>query len=133
MAGCYTFSCDHCGFSVDSWEDGNRYLEWPIGTRNYLYHPSDIDETERLMREIYGHSPTPDEYMTAFRRYGGNETEFLCCGCLAISRIDEKRDLRVCSSCKSAALREIGNRLAATECPKCRQGHFDAGKMTGVS
>src|SRR5258706_10255775 len=22
MAGCYTFSCDHCGFSVDSWEDG---------------------------------------------------------------------------------------------------------------
>src|SRR5258708_36881283 len=100
MAGCYTFSCDHCGFSVDSWEDCNRYLEWPIGTRNYLYHPSDIDETERLMREIYGHSPTPDEYMTAFRRYGGNETEFLCCGCLAISRIDEKRDLRVCSSCK---------------------------------
>ncbi len=92
MAGCYTFSCDHCGFSVDSWEDGNRYLEWPIGTRNYLCHPSDIDETERLMREIYGHSPTPDEYMTAFRRYGGNETEFLCCGCLAISRIDEKRE-----------------------------------------
>ena len=30
MAGCYTFSCDHCGFSVDWWEDGNRYLEWPI-------------------------------------------------------------------------------------------------------
>jgi hypothetical protein len=133
MAGCYTFSCDHCGFSVDSWEDGNRYLEWPIGTRNYLYHPSDIGETERLMREIYGHSPTPDEYMWAFRRYGGNETEFLCCGCLAISRIDEKRDLRVCSSCKSAALREISNRLAQTKCPKCNEGHFDDGEITAIS
>ena len=77
MAGCYTFTCAHCGFSVDSWEDGNRYLEWPIGTRNYLYHPADIDETERLMREIYRHSPTTDEYMMAFRRYEGNETEFL--------------------------------------------------------
>jgi|SRR3982074_2141871 hypothetical protein len=102
MAGCYTFSCDHCGFSVDSWEDGNRYLEWPIGTRNYLYHPSDIDETERLMSEIYGHSPTPEEHVRAFRRYRGNETESLCYDCLTISRIDVEIDLRMCSSCKSA-------------------------------
>jgi hypothetical protein len=132
MAGCYTFSCDHCGFSVDSWEDGNRYLEWPIGTRNYLYHPSDIHETERLMREIYGHKPTPDEYMRAFRRYGGNETEFLCYDCLAISRIDVEIEPRICASCKSSALRAT-SRLAQTECPKCREGHFDDGQITGVS
>jgi hypothetical protein len=132
MAGCYTFSCDHCGFSVDSWEDGNRYLEWPIGTRNYLYHPSDIDETERLMREICGHSPTPDEYVRAFRRYGGNETEFLCYDCLTISRIDVEIDLRICASCKSSALR-AASRLAQTECPKCREGHFDDGETTAIS
>ena len=132
MAGCYTFSCDHCGFSVDSWEDGNGYLEWPIGTRNYLYHPSDIDETERLMSEIYGHSPTPEEHVRAFRRYGGNETEFLCYDCLTITRIDVEIDLRICSSCKSAALR-AASRLAQTKCPKCREGHFDDGEITGVS
>src|SRR6266403_3829508 len=85
-----------------------------------------------LMREIYGHSPTPDEYLRAFRRYGGNETEFLCYDCLTISRIDVEIDLRICSSCKSAALR-AASRLAQTKCPNCRQGHFDAGKMTGVS
>jgi hypothetical protein len=102
MAGCHTSSCDHCGFSVDWWEDGNRYLEWPIGTRNYLHHPSDIEETDRLMREIYGHSPTPEEYVRAFRRYGGNETEFLCYDRLAISHIDVEIDRRLSASCKSA-------------------------------
>src|ERR1700751_2027300 len=79
MAGLYTFTCDLCGFRVNWREDGNRNLEWPIGTRNYLYHPSDIEETEHLMQEIYGCQPTPEEYEKVFQRYGGNETEFLCC------------------------------------------------------
>jgi hypothetical protein len=132
MAGCYTFTCDHCGFSVDSWEDGNRYLEWPIGTRNYLYHPADIKETERLMQEIYGRSPAPEEYEMAFRRYGGNESEFLCYDCLTISRIDVERDPRVCSSCKSCALIAT-SRLAQTKCPRCREGNFADGQITMVS
>jgi hypothetical protein len=132
MASCYTFSCDHCGFSLDWWEEGNRYLELPTGTRNYLYHPSDVDETERLMQEIYGHSPTPEEYVRAFRRYGGNETEFLCYDCLAISRIDVEIEPRTCASCKSTALR-AASRLAQTKCPKCDEGHFDDGEITAIS
>ncbi len=32
----------------------------------------------------------------------------------------------------AAALR-AASRLAQTECPKCREGHFDDGQMTGVS
>jgi len=70
--------------------------------------------------------------MGAFRRYGGNETEFLCYDCLTISRIDVEIDLRICASCKSSALRAT-SRLAQTECPKRREGHFDDGQMTGVS
>jgi len=31
MAGCTGFTCDHCGFSVDFWDDSNRYLKWPPG------------------------------------------------------------------------------------------------------
>jgi hypothetical protein len=54
------------------------------------------------MREIYGHSPTPEEYVRAFRRYGGNETEFLCYDRLAISHIDVEIDRRLSASCKSA-------------------------------
>jgi len=132
MAGCYTFTCDRCGFSVDSWEDGNRYLEWPIGTRNYLYHPDDIKETERLMQEIYGRSSTPEENERAFRRYGANETEFLCYDCLTISRLDVEIEPRVCASCKSSALR-TASRLAKTKCPRCRQGNFADGQITAVS
>ena len=98
MARRYIFTCNHCGFSVDRWEDGNRYLEWPIGTRNYLYHPADIQQTEQLVQEIYGHSPTPYECQRAFQMYGGNETEFLCCDCLAINRIDVKREPQICAS-----------------------------------
>ncbi|HXM48487.1 MAG TPA: hypothetical protein VN956_11635, partial [Pyrinomonadaceae bacterium] len=79
-----------------------------------MHHPSDIDETDRLMREIYGHSPTTDEYMMAFRRYGGSETEFFCYDCLAISRIDVEIEPRFCASCKSSALRAT-SRLAQTE------------------
>ena len=132
MAGCYSFTCDHCGFSVDWWEDGHRYLEWPIGTRNYLYHPADIEVTERLMQQIYGRSPTPEDYGRVFRMYGGNETEFLCYDCLTISRIDIEREPRICANCKSSALHGA-SRLVQTRCPKCREGHFDDGQITGVS
>jgi hypothetical protein len=46
MAQCNKFTCDGCGFSVNYWDDGNRYLECPAGTRHYLYHPRDIYETD---------------------------------------------------------------------------------------
>src|SRR5260370_40862000 len=99
MAQCIKFICDRCGFSVDRWDDGNRYLEWPAGTRNYLYHPGDISETERIMNLIYGRSPTQDEYERAHALYGGNESEFLCLSCAGVSGIDPKRDTMKCTEC----------------------------------
>jgi Zn finger protein HypA/HybF involved in hydrogenase expression len=68
----------------------------------------------------------------AFQRYGGNETEFLCYDCLIITRVDVEIEARICASCKSSALR-AASRLAQTKCPKCREGHFDDGRMTAVS
>jgi hypothetical protein len=94
--------------------------------------PSDVEETESLMQEIYGRSPTLEEYVRAFRRYGGNETEFLCYDCLAISRIDVEIDLRICASCQSVALR-AASRLAKTRCPKCDERHFNDGEITAIS
>jgi hypothetical protein len=52
MGECIKFTCDHCGFAVNWWDDGNRYLEWPTGTRNYLYHPGDRSKTDDLMLKI---------------------------------------------------------------------------------
>jgi hypothetical protein len=132
MAQCTQFSCDRCGFYVDWWDDGNRYLEWPTGMRHYLYHPSDISETERIMNLIYGRSPTSDEYKRAFELYGGNESEFLCSSCAEVNRIDSKRDPMKCQKCGASSLKEVSG-LAKTECPKCRQGRFDEGSIAGIS
>jgi hypothetical protein len=117
MAQCTKFICDQCGFSVDWCDDGNRYLEWPPGIRNYLYHPADIPETERIMNLIYGRSPSQDEYKRAFQLYGGNESEFLCLSCAEVNRIDSKRDPMKCKKCGASSLREVSG-LAKTECPK---------------
>jgi len=140
MAQCTKFTCDRCGFSVDWWDDGNWYLEWPMGMRHYLYHPRDISETERIMNLIYGRSPTRDEPSYArltpsyegHTLYGGNESEFLRLSCAVVSRIDPKRDPMKCKKCGASSLRAVRG-LAKTECPRCRQGSFDDGSPTGTS
>jgi hypothetical protein len=132
MAQCANFTCDRCGFSVDWWDDGGRYLEWPAGNRNYLYHPGDISETERIMNLIYGRSPTQDEYERAFELYGGNESEFICLSCAEVNRIDPNRDPMNCKKCGADTLRDA-RELARTECPKCRQGNFEDGWPPGIS
>jgi hypothetical protein len=132
MAACTKFTCDECGFAVNCWDDGNRYLEWLPGTRNYLYHPGDRSKTEDLMLKIYGRQPTSEEYANAFRLYGGNENEFLCADCATISRIDRKRDPKVCKECNSTSLDDVSE-LAKAECPKCRSGHFNSGEFNGIS
>jgi hypothetical protein len=132
MAQCTKFTCDRCGFSVDWWDDGNRYLEWPTGMRQYLYHPRDISETDRIMNLIYGRAPTWDEYKRAFELYGGNESGFLCFSCAEVNRIDSKRDPMKCKKCGDISLRDVCE-LTKTECPKCRQGRFDEGSLVGIS
>ena len=132
MAQCTKFICDRRGFYVDWWDDGNRYLEWPAGTRNYLYHPRDRAETERVMNLIYGRSPSQAEYNRAFQLYGGNESAFLCLSCAEVNRIDPKRDLMKCKKCGASSLSAVRG-LAERECPKCRQGRFDQGSLAGIS
>jgi len=126
MAQRTKFTYDRCGFSVDYWDDGNRYLEWPAGTRNYLYHPGDAFERERIMNLIHGRSPTGDEYKRAFELYGGNESEFLCLSCAEVNRIDPKRDLMKCKKCGTSSLRAVSG-LAKTECPKMPARAFRRG------
>jgi hypothetical protein len=42
-------------------------------------------------------------------------------------------EIKVYSPEQLAAALRATSRLAQTECPKCREGHFDDGQMTGVS
>jgi hypothetical protein len=132
MAQCTKSTCERCGFPVDWWNDGNRYLEWPAGMRHYLYHPRDISETERIMNLIYGQSPSQADYNRAFQLYGGNESAFLCLSCAEVSRIDPKRHPMKCKKCGASSLRAVRG-LAKTSAQNCRQGRFDEGSIAGIS
>jgi Zn finger protein HypA/HybF involved in hydrogenase expression len=84
------------------------------------------------MLKIYGRQPTSQEYANAFRLYEGNESEFLCADCGNVTRIDPKRDPKVCKGRNSTSLHEVSEVVKA-ECPKCRSGHFNSGKSNGMS
>ena len=84
------------------------------------------------MNLIYGRSPTRNEYKRAFELYGGNESDFLCLSCAEVNIIDAKPHPMKCKKCGTSSLRAVSG-LAETECPKCRQGHFDEGFPAGVS
>ena len=45
MAAQITFRCSKCGFSVESWDDGNPYIEGPDGKRHQFYHPGEDGQT----------------------------------------------------------------------------------------
>src|SRR5258707_993395 len=132
LAACTKITFDHCGFFLNCLEDGKRYLERANGNRNNLYHPGDRSKTEELMLKIYGRQSTSQEYANAFRLYGGNESEFLCADCANVTRIDPKRDRKVCKGCNSTSLDDVSE-LAKAECPKCRSGHFNSGEFNGIS
>ena len=40
MAQGVTFSCNHCGHSIEAWDDGNPYYLDERGKKRYAYHPS---------------------------------------------------------------------------------------------
>ena len=42
MAACTEFTCSHCAFKVEAWDDGNRYLTDSEGKRHFFYHPGYI-------------------------------------------------------------------------------------------
>jgi len=41
MAACIQFTCSSCGFSVQAWDEGNPYIQFPgLRKPHYFYHPS---------------------------------------------------------------------------------------------
>lgn len=132
MAACITSTCQSCGFSVENWDDGNPYVESPDGKRHYFYHPGEEEQLEGIMGGILGHFPSRDEINEVLKTSSGNESTYLCTGCLKLSQRDPERDEVTCQHCGCGDLVETG-KLGGRPCPSCKSGKMDQGEMKAIS
>jgi hypothetical protein len=131
MAAGYKFTCDTCGFSIEIWDDGNPYIEYPAGERHYFYHPGEESAVREIAARILGHSPTRGECDDVLKRYAGNASDHVCRRCGEVSKIDHQKDLIRCGACGCADVEETFL-LGEKTCLKCH-GRFSKGECCGVS
>jgi hypothetical protein len=101
MAECIRFVCSGCGFSVESWSDGNPFYIDEAGNKRSAYHPNH----EELAKCV------------------ANDVPHLCLECGSESTIDSRNQSKVCSACGSPQVVETWS-LKGVDCPKCKAGQF---------
>ena len=132
MAECFQFVCSSCGFSVQAWDDGNPYIQFPgLRKRHYFYHPSGEQMVLEIGRKHFGREPNSAEVDQMHREWGGNASEHLCRECGAIRRLDPHKDRIQCSKCKSAHVVDILS-ISGMRCIRC-EGTFLEGTGIAVS
>ena len=131
MAALTEFTCSHCTFKVEAWDDGNRYLTDSEGKRRFFYHPGDLAEMRAFAEKQTQSLLTEEEYTAFLKKHLGNEGAYLCMNCGRQTRRDPKRDSMLCSRCAKPKLRVTRN-LEGRTCPKCGKGTFH-GEITGIS
>ena len=136
MASCLKFTCSSCGFSIEGWDGGNPYIEYPKGVRKYYHHPRVRPAIWDVAREAFGikifnRKPTEAEMRQFYIEHTGNAPDYLCIDCGTISRIDGRKEKMVCNRCQSVRLHKTCN-LAMVKCPKCN-GLFSKGEMVAIS
>lgn len=99
--------CTRCGYTIDAWDDGHPYIEYPPGKRNYYYHPCEPGDLEKIARRFYGRAASQEEIESMWRSHCGNESVFVCRDCRKTSRIDPRRDAVVCASCHSVRVEDV--------------------------
>jgi DNA-directed RNA polymerase subunit RPC12/RpoP len=86
MAEQTTFTCKKCGYQVESWSDGNPYIQGPNGKRHYYYHPCEDDQIRDIVGKILKRDPSEAEIREMLDNHSGNEADYLCLECLKISK-----------------------------------------------
>jgi len=120
MAMSLRYTCESCGFTVEGWDDGNPYVGYENGDRDYYYHPiSESEVFEMIMKKG----------LNELRR--GNALDHICMNCESITMLDPYHDKMVCRKCKGTELIETYE-MGGKSCPKC-EGKMDMGKMGAIS
>jgi hypothetical protein len=131
MSARYTFTCNLCDFSLDAWDDGNPYIEYPTGTRQYIYHPGESQKIAEIAEAILGREPTEDDCSTILQKYAGNEPDHICRACHKVIRIDREKDPCACHECGAEAV-ELVEELGGKRCVHC-DGVFSDGRHSAIS
>jgi hypothetical protein len=109
MAECVRFTCSGCGFSIESWSDGNPFYIDGSGNKKYAYHPN-FDELEKCI---------------------ANDEPHLCLGCGVEINIDSREKEKHCPKCSSTNVVDSFG-LEETKCPNCDSGHFKRDDSFGM-
>ncbi|QDU82608.1 hypothetical protein Pla110_43690 [Polystyrenella longa] len=91
--------CDHCGFKIEAWDEGDPYIRGFDGKKEYVYHPD------------------PRRYEAT-----GLDVPHLCMDCGCKYKVDEGKP-KTCRRCKSSRRKKCFE-LEGETCPKCKQGKF---------
>jgi len=124
MAISLRFVCDTCGLSVEGWDDGNPYVEYPSGKRRYCYHPSGDEDMRLVAMKALEKVETREEIKTFLKRLVRLQTHMenesvsgrLCLDCGRITLITAShpdKDKTVCSQCKSANVYDTPKEIEA--------------------
>jgi hypothetical protein len=131
MSAQYTFSCSKCDFTVESWEDGNQYIEDLKGKRHFFYHPAESEVRDKIAKEICGPEYSEAKILKIYSDSIGNAPDHICRNCEKITRLNPEKDKIVCRKCGSLSL-EITIKLAGKKCIKC-DGIFSEGEFSAIS
>ncbi|MEZ6044248.1 MAG: hypothetical protein R3C11_01410 [Planctomycetaceae bacterium] len=93
------FVCDHCGFTIQAWDEGNPYILDIDGKKQYVYHPD------------------PRRYEAI-----GVDLPHLCLDCGCNHNVDQGKPYS-CIRCWSTN-RVDSYLLEGHICPKCKKGKF---------
>ena len=132
MAAAITFTCKKCGYQIESWDDGNPYIETPRGKRYHFYHPCEDSQIREIVQKILKREPTEVEISEMLQNNSGNEGDYLCLECLKLGKRDSDKDNMICRSCKSNRIIGVGT-FSGQKCPKCNKGKLDKGECSGIS
>lgn len=131
MAECLKYTCDSCGFSLEAWDEGNPYIEYPAGNRQHFYHPEEDYEIRRIAESILSREPTSEDCERILREYAGNEPDHICYDCQTVFRLDPDKDALVCKQCGSGRNEKIYG-ISGKKCVKC-DGTFSEGEFLAIS
>ncbi len=106
MAIAHVYECQHCGRSIETWNEDSPYFLDEQGNKAYAYHPG------------------IDRYMIIW-----NDSPHLCLPCGLEIMVDSRSPRKTCPKCTSPEITDTWE-LDRKPCPDCGDGSFTATEFT---
>ena len=132
MASSKLITCGNCNFQIETWDDGNPYVQYP-GTRkrHYYYHPAPDLQIDTELLEWQSRMADKIQDGEPIR---GNAPDHICLDCGTKRKLDPDHDKIRCSrkACRSQRVVRT-HELEQHTCPKCNQQDWKVDHHWGIS